>query len=253
MVKPDVAATASAVAMQTSDANGEISATVDETNRVRAELGLKPLAADASGRDAQRDAEAARRGAELAAAQAKGDEQEAMRAKLDAARRQRLLTQKMAGRSLGEQLAGEEMDSAAAWVSKSRDQQEARAERRREGKAERKPRARPKTAAEAQSSKFDEMDEESQVAGALVGHGADEFKAGESVVLTLADQQVVQTEANGYALNDGDEMLENVNMADDFRRNAAKKAATAGRYAARNSAARNSAARNSAAPLGAIR
>ena len=26
--------------MQTSDANGEISATVDETNRVRAELGL---------------------------------------------------------------------------------------------------------------------------------------------------------------------------------------------------------------------
>ena len=146
------------------------------------------------------------------------------------------------------------MDSAAAWVSKSRDQQEARAERRREGKAERKrrPRARPKTAAEAQSSKFDEMDEESQVAGALVGHGADEFKAGESVVLTLADQQVVQTEANGYALNDGDEMLENVNMADDFRRNAAKKAATAGRCAARNSAARNSAARNSAAQFGAI-
>ena len=86
---------------------------------------------------------------------------------------------------------------------KPRDQQEARAERRREGKAERKPRARPKTAAEAQSSKFDEMDEESQ--GAPVGHGADEFKAGESVLM-LADQQVVQTEANGYALNDGDEM-----------------------------------------------
>ena len=33
--------------MQTSDANGEISATVDETNRVRAEPGLKPLAAEA--------------------------------------------------------------------------------------------------------------------------------------------------------------------------------------------------------------
>ena len=33
-------ATATATAMQTSDANGEISATVDETNRVRAELGL---------------------------------------------------------------------------------------------------------------------------------------------------------------------------------------------------------------------
>ena len=233
--------------MQTSDANGEISATVDETNRVRAELGLKPLVAEASG--STRSATPRRRAAAPSwRRRRRGDEQEAMRAKLDAARRQRLLTQKMAGRSLGEQLAGEEMDSAAAWVSKSRDQQEARAERRREGKAERKPRARPKTAAEAQSSKFDEMDEESQVAGALVGHGADEFKAGESVVLTLADQQVVQTEANGYALNDGDEMLENVNMADDFRRNAAKKAATAGRCAARNSAARNSAAQ-----FGAIR
>ena len=61
-----------------------------------------------------------------------------------------------------------------------------------------------------QSQRYDEMDEDeqSQVSGALVGHSVDDFQAGESVVLTLADQSVLE----GDSLNQSNEMLENVNM-----------------------------------------
>ena len=57
-----------------------------------------------------------------------------------------------------------------------------------------------------------DAEEQSQVAGALVGHSAADFKEGESVVLTLADQAVIEEEGNSYSLNDKEEMLENVNM-----------------------------------------
>ena len=94
-------------------------------------------------------------------------ESEALREKLDTARRQRLLNQKLSGKSLGEQLGGEELDSSAAWVAKSR-RQEAE---RKEGTA-RKPRRKARPA--GTSDRFDEMDEEvqgqSQVAGAQLSH-----------------------------------------------------------------------------------
>jgi len=58
----------------------------------------------------------------------------------------------------------------------------------------------------------------------------DDFKAGESVVLTLADQPVLEEEGNSYALNQSDEMLENVNMAEDWRRQHAREMSTGGKY-----------------------
>ena len=57
-----------------------------------------------------------------------------------------------------------------------------------------------------------DAEEQSQMAGAQVGHGVDDFKAGESVVLTLADQSVLEEDGNSYALNESEDMLENVNM-----------------------------------------
>ena len=64
----------------------------------------------------------------------------------------------------------------------------------------------------------------SELAGATVGHSVDDFKAGESVVLTLADQAVLGAagEGGGYALNEDEEMLENVNLSEDYRRRKAK-------------------------------
>ena len=138
-------------------------------------------------------------------------ESEALREKLDTARRQRLLNQKLSGKSLGEQLGGEELDSAAAWVAKSRRQEAGSKEA-----AARKPKRKARPA--GTSDRFDEMDEEvqgqSQVAGAQLSHSLDDFKVGEEVTLTLADQNIL----DGDDVNDNEELLENVNLAADQRR-----------------------------------
>lgn len=131
--------------MQVQDSNGEISASVEETNRVRAELGLKPLA-EGGGASSKED-EARKRGAELAQAEAKEDAEEALREKLESAKRQRLLHQKLQGSSLGEMLEGEEMDSAMGWIEKSRKQEELRKQNRKEGKP-RKMKARSREEAQ---------------------------------------------------------------------------------------------------------
>ncbi|KAL1520214.1 hypothetical protein AB1Y20_023684 [Prymnesium parvum] len=211
--------------MAVSESNGEVSASVDETNRVREQLGLKPLSASAA---SSKEAEARAHGEELAKAEAKERDEETLRAKFEDAKRKRLLHQKLHGSSLGEMLEGEEMDSAMAWIEKSRRQEETRKERRKEGKVRK---AKPASTAQTQSQRYDEMDEEvSHIAGALVGHSADDFKAGESVVLTLADERVLVEDGNSYHINDKEEMLENVNMAEDWRRQHGKEMATGGKY-----------------------
>ena len=232
----------SAIAMQVNESNGEISASVEETNRIRAQLGLKPLAAEGGG--PSKEAEAKVNGEERQRQFAKEEAEEAMREKLDAARRQRLLHQKLKGKSLGEQLAGEEMDSAAAWVMKSRTQEEVRKEKKKEMKATRKAQGKTAASLAAQSARYDEEDEMGQLlglgggdegggpssalAGAVVGHGVDDFKAGESVVLTLADQSIVGED--GDELNDDAEMLENVNLAEQYKRDKVRAEARGDNY-----------------------
>ena len=150
-------------------------------------------------------------------------ESEALREKLDTARRQRLLNQKLSGKSLGEQLGGEELDSAAAWVAKSRRQEAGGKEA-----AARKPKRKARPA--GTSDRFDEMDEEvqgqSQVAGAQLSHSLNDFKVGEEVTLTLADQSIL----DGDDVNDDEELLENVNLAADQRRERKKELASGAKY-----------------------
>jgi hypothetical protein len=175
---PCLAMEADVPTMHVTESNGEISASVEETNRVRASLGLAPLKEDAGH-------ESAARGnvEERTKAMVKEGEEDALRDKLDSARRQRLLHQKLAGKSLGEQLAGEEMDSAAAWVQKSRGQEEDRKERRKETRAGRKV-GGPKAGSSllSQSARYDEEDEMGQegateLGGAIVGHSIEDVRA----------------------------------------------------------------------------
>ena len=121
--------------MMVKESNGEVSASIEETNRVRAELGMKPLAADSV---PSKEAEARARGEELAKAAAKEASEDALREKMEDAKRKRLLHQKLSGKSLGEMLEGEEMDSAMGWIEKSRRQEESRKEAKKAAKA-RKP------------------------------------------------------------------------------------------------------------------
>ncbi|KAL3895545.1 MAG: hypothetical protein SGPRY_013486 [Prymnesium sp.] len=94
-------------------------------------LGMKPLH---EGEAPSKEDEARARGEELARAAGKEKQEEALREKIEDAKRKRLLHQKMNGSSLGEMLEGEEMDSAVAWIEKSRRQENARTEKRKEGK-----------------------------------------------------------------------------------------------------------------------
>ena len=198
--------------MAVTDAGGEISATVAETNKMRASLGLPPLS---EGKPDSKEEQAIANSRELAETQRKERDEDAMREKLDAARRQRMLNQKLGGKGLGEQLAGEEMDSAAAWVSKSRRQEEDRKSRPKVSKGR-----KGRSTLQRNAERYDQMDAEeqeaSQVAGALIGHSTEDFTAGESVTLTLADRGILGED--GQSLEDGDAMLENVNMTDDWRR-----------------------------------
>lgn len=90
--------------MSVKDSGGEVSASIEETNRVRAKLGLKPLSDGAKASDP--DAVAVANAKELAEEKRRAAEEEAMRTKLDDARRQRLLNAKLGGKSIGEQLEG---------------------------------------------------------------------------------------------------------------------------------------------------
>ena len=147
------------------------------------------------------------------------DDQGAMRDKLESLRKQRLLQQKLAGSSLGEQLASAEMDSVAQWVVKHSTQ------------PKHEPRGKKRGARAAgavpMASQDDEDTSSSMLAGAVVGHGVDDFKEGESTILTLADQSVIAEDEDGsYKVNDDEEMLENVNMAEEWRRKKAKELAS---------------------------
>ena len=106
------------------------------------------------------------------------DDQGAMRDKLETLRKQRLLQQKLAGSSLGEQLASAEMDSVAQWVVKHSTQ------------PKHEPRGKKRGARAAgavpMASQDDEDTSSSMLAGAVVGHGVDDFKEGESTILTLS-------------------------------------------------------------------
>uniref|UniRef100_A0A7S0JG55 SART-1 family protein n=1 Tax=Calcidiscus leptoporus TaxID=127549 RepID=A0A7S0JG55_9EUKA len=199
-----------AVSAKVRERDGEISATVDETNRVREQLGMTPLKEGNSKADAER-----LRHKERLEKAAKEEEEDKMRERIDSMKEARLRKQKL-GSSLGEQLAQEE-DSAAAWIAKSRAQEDLRKARKKEAKSKRS------AAVVVSALEMDEAEDEAEhVSGALVGHGVDDFKEGESVVLTLADKPIVIEDGNSHQLNDDEEMLENVNLAEDQRRDQAR-------------------------------
>ena len=187
----------------TSDKGGEISCSVDETNRIRAELGLKPLNVGGKSKEQEevdnfkqtRDAEEAER------------RQAEVLIKIEKARKKRLLHAKIAGKSIAESAKEEEdIDDTAAWIERSR------------------KKAKEKVAEDkllAIKRKLEEEEEEeaytgSDLGGMKVAHGTGSFLEGNDVILTLKDTSVL-TE-NGKGLEDSDDELENVNLKDDDRR-----------------------------------
>jgi len=210
------------------DTGGEISMSVEETNKVRAALGLKPLGDRSKEKAAERDAEA-RRHQEAREAEAKEREVEELRAKIAASREARRQEQQLRSvKTLGE-ASRDDSDDLAAWVGKSRALEDRR-------------KAADRAKAEALMRKFQEEDEGADddeeeeerggaenvysgkdLAGMSVKHSASALQEGETMVLTLEDQPLL---ADGRkALNEAEDELENVRVAELEKRQKARRAA----------------------------
>lgn len=200
------------------------SLSIEETNKLRAKLGLKPLQTDSNeGSSAMKKSNAGKNEAEQMHKDEWGEfyhkpanniseklQAEKLREKFRQNKAKRALESRMKSiKTLGE---SNEDDDVSKWVKSSREKEKLKAEAQRRAKI------------------LEEMDDEFGVGelvqevtmrekkkiysdkslkGLKVDHDLDAFTEGKSVILTLKDQEVLDDE-NG-------DTLENVNMVDDER------------------------------------
>ncbi|XP_068411563.1 U4/U6.U5 tri-snRNP-associated protein 1 [Eschrichtius robustus] len=183
------------------------SLSIEETNKLRAKLGLKPLEVNAVKKEAGTKEEPVT--ADVINPMALRQREE-LREKLAAAKEKRLLNQKLGKiKALGEDDPW--LDDTAAWIERTRQLQ------------------KEKDLAERRAKLLEEMDQEFGVStlveeefgqrrqdlysardlqGLTVEHAIDSFQEGETVVLTLKDKGVLQEE---------EDVLVNVNLLDKER------------------------------------
>lgn len=210
-----------ALKAQVTETNGEISCTIEETNRLRALLGLRPLNVGAPSKERQA----------VENFRAKREEEDKAREareiaeRLEKAREKRLLQSKLSGPGLGE-VDGEgegELLSAADWVKRSRkveisDKEKSLALAKKLEQEEREMLQHKQQQQRQQSSSYTSAD----LQGLSIMHSAEELAQGpgQEIILTLADTSVLDKDERGRAkgLLDGDDVLENVNLADASRK-----------------------------------
>ncbi|KAK2100125.1 U4/U6.U5 tri-snRNP-associated protein 1 [Saguinus oedipus] len=183
------------------------SLSIEETNKLRAKLGLKPLEVNAVKKEAGTKEEPVT--ADVINPMALRQREE-LREKLAAAKEKRLLNQKLGKiKTLGEDDPW--LDDTAAWIERSRQLQ------------------KEKDLAEKRAKLLEEMDQEFGVStlveeefgqrrqdlysardlqGLTVEHAIDSFREGETMILTLKDKGVLQEE---------EDVLVNVNLVDKER------------------------------------
>ncbi|PRP87742.1 hypothetical protein PROFUN_02442 [Planoprotostelium fungivorum] len=179
--------------MGSSNAAGEITMSVEETNKLRAQLGLKPLEVE--------DKKKEREERDKMIEQNKKDQKIVeINSQIERMKKKRALTQKLAGKSIAEE-DDEDDGSAASWVVKSREKEKQLA------------------------AQFDDMDKELEekktknagkpsTSGLVVDHDVADFEeTGEPIILTLKDDYILKDDG----LNDDEFHLENVNMSERAR------------------------------------
>ncbi|CAL8462106.1 g1637 [Coccomyxa elongata] len=207
---------------QVQESGGEISMSIEETNRVRISLGLKPLSLETE--KEQRQKEAAAREARRAE-----EEKEAKAAelaeKVKTLREKRLEQEQLRKvKTLG--AASEDVDDLGAWVTKSRALEE-------KAKAEARAKAlKQARMLEEQDDELEDSDEEGgagaplrsakELAGMKVKHNAEELNEGETVILTLADRNILDDKGD---LDDEADELENALVIEQKKREKARRAA----------------------------
>uniref|UniRef100_A0A1I8ICL6 U4/U6.U5 tri-snRNP-associated protein 1 n=2 Tax=Macrostomum lignano TaxID=282301 RepID=A0A1I8ICL6_9PLAT len=193
-----------------------ISLSIEETNKLRAKLGLKPLEVNSSASDPK--AKPGSSSTNFLHAPAKSLTQAKHSAKVQERTligwQKREMREKLTRlRGLGDDSDEEDKDlSAAAWIERSRNLE---AERRL---AEQRAKELAELDAEFDVSRLVEADVASSayssndLAGLRVAHSAKKFKEGQTTVLVLQDRGVLDSNDDDAA-----ETLINVNMVDDER------------------------------------
>eukprot|EP00887_Chlorella_sp_A99_P003910 scaffold11.g3910.t1 len=200
----------------------EVKMSIEETNKLRASLGLKPLKMEAS--EPKGPSKAQQEAEEAKEKQAKEREAAELAERIAQARERRKQQDALAAtRKLGE--ASKDVDDVMAWVSKSRTLEQQRA-------AEAKKKAAAPQMREQESE--GEEDEEglpgglnaADLAGAKVRHTAEELEEGETMILTLEDKSILDEKGN--LREDDDLVLENILAREDKERKKAFRAAGKG-------------------------
>ncbi|KAI8360117.1 SART-1 protein [Mortierella sp. GBAus27b] len=173
----------------------EISATIEETNALRAKLGLKPLKLGPETSKAKTAEDNLKKQREEEAHKAHED---AIKSRIAKARNRRELNKTVAGKGLGEASDDEGADDIFKWTMKSRQKEKERAARRE------------KELQELDEIYQQEEYDEDQLAGLRVGHDLSDFQEGEERILTLKDSTILENEEHG------DELI-NIQMAEHDR------------------------------------
>lgn len=200
----------------------EVSSSIAETNRMRAEMGLPPLAISSS-EDRAAQAAAARAADEAAVERARV---ESIRAELARRKEARIVNARVAGQSLGESLVSATAGSARDWIERSRKLGDSEAAKAAALVASR--------AAAEKAAINDDAYTASALTGVKVAHSASDFASGSSVILTLKDSRLLAGGA-GDALNDEEDELLNADLleSEKLRENNARKAGKSSKHAAR--------------------
>ncbi|KAJ3366512.1 hypothetical protein GGF32_005514 [Allomyces javanicus] len=169
------------------EAQVEISLSVEETNALRAKLGLKPLRLEGS----DHDKKAHSNFAAAAAEQKKQQEIADVRRRLEKSQNRRKLQEKLKGATLG--TADDSIDDAAAWIQRQK-KLAARKQQEFDGLES--------AAVAAPKSEYTSKD----LAGLKVTHKLDDLNEGDEMVLTLKDKGVLD--------EDDEDELENATLRD---------------------------------------
>ncbi|KAG7667063.1 hypothetical protein Ndes2526B_g04448 [Nannochloris sp. 'desiccata'] len=188
-------------------AGGEVAMSIEETNKLRISLGLKPLAETTDNDKAAKDEHKKRKRAEEDATNA-ADLEERVRSTRERRRQQEVLAKT---KTLGE--AEPEVDDVMAWVNKSR---------KVEGTTKTAPKITQRSArnknVEGDGNDGNDAGGADALAGAKVKFGVDDLEAGEEMILTLEDRGILDDKGRLIEDDNGDLALENVLKREDRQR-----------------------------------
>ncbi|GJE88648.1 SART-1 domain-containing protein [Phanerochaete sordida] len=170
----------------------EESISLEETNKIRISLGLKPLTDDSSPAD-DKEKEAEQNYAKQREAAAKAKETKEIQDRIAKVRNKRELNAKLKGTTLGE--AEGDVDDTLKWIKRSKKKEKELAKKRQEE-------------LESMDKVFQDEYTEKDLEGLKVSHDFDGMEEGEERILTLKDSRV---------LEDEEDALENVELAEDER------------------------------------